>query len=277
MAAAARCSETSEEQPFHERSQSSLVALRWGFWIEGRGGWSSGRSQSCRPVRLERGCLLARRKGNKKIENASRSGSTLSPRITFERKREQERERVGGRNKSLFSFFPSPPPLQPPFRPPWASRYASCRSSGATTGSNACFHARRKRESKKKKENSPSFGVGRRRRRRNQKPLLPLSQGLSKLLGDAAPTCRRENKFENYFGRQIAVDASMHIYQFLVKRLFFFSTGGHRSVLIVFELVCSPSLSFSRSLPFLFFETNQVVVGRMGDQQLTDQSGEVTR
>lgn len=47
--------------------------------------------------------------------------------------------------------------------------------------------------------------------------LLPTSQGLSKLLGDAAPTCRRENKFENYFGRQIAVDASMHIYQFLVR------------------------------------------------------------
>jgi len=49
-------------------------------------------------------------------------------------------------------------------------------------------------------------------------PKFPsLSQGLSKLLGDAAPTCRRENKFENYFGRQIAVDASMHIYQFLVR------------------------------------------------------------
>ena len=26
----------------------------------------------------------------------------------------------------------------------------------------------------------------------------------------------KENKFENYFGRKIAVDASMHIYSFLV-------------------------------------------------------------
>lgn len=41
-------------------------------------------------------------------------------------------------------------------------------------------------------------------------------QGLTKLLGDAAPGCMKEQKFENYFGRKIAVDASMHIYSFLV-------------------------------------------------------------
>ncbi|EFN50740.1 hypothetical protein CHLNCDRAFT_37697 [Chlorella variabilis] len=41
-------------------------------------------------------------------------------------------------------------------------------------------------------------------------------QGLTKLLGDAAPGCMKEQKFENYFGRKIAVDASMHIYAFLV-------------------------------------------------------------
>lgn len=41
-------------------------------------------------------------------------------------------------------------------------------------------------------------------------------QGLTKLLGDTAPGCMKENKFENYFGRKIAVDASMHIYSFLV-------------------------------------------------------------
>jgi XPG N-terminal domain len=41
---------------------------------------------------------------------------------------------------------------------------------------------------------------------------------LSKLLGDYAPASRREQKFENYFGRKIAVDASMHIYQFLVSK-----------------------------------------------------------
>ena len=42
-------------------------------------------------------------------------------------------------------------------------------------------------------------------------------QSLSKLLGDNAPACRKDQKFENYFGRKIAVDASMHIYQFMVR------------------------------------------------------------
>lgn len=41
-------------------------------------------------------------------------------------------------------------------------------------------------------------------------------QGLTKLLGDYAPGCMKEQKFDNYFGRKIAVDASMHIYSFLV-------------------------------------------------------------
>ena len=40
---------------------------------------------------------------------------------------------------------------------------------------------------------------------------------MTKLLGDNAPDCSKEQKFENYFGRKIAIDASMHIYQFLVK------------------------------------------------------------
>ena len=47
-------------------------------------------------------------------------------------------------------------------------------------------------------------------------PPPPFRQGLSKLLADNAPNCIREQKFENYFGRKIAVDASMHIYSFLV-------------------------------------------------------------
>jgi hypothetical protein len=42
-------------------------------------------------------------------------------------------------------------------------------------------------------------------------------QNLTKLLGDYAPGCCKEQKLENYFGRKIAVDASMHIYQFLVR------------------------------------------------------------
>lgn len=42
-------------------------------------------------------------------------------------------------------------------------------------------------------------------------------QNLTKLLGDHAPGCCKEQKVENYFGRKVAVDASMHIYQFLVR------------------------------------------------------------
>lgn len=58
--------------------------------------------------------------------------------------------------------------------------------------------------------------------------------GLTKLLGDNAPGCIKETKFENLFGRKVAVDASMHIYQFMV------------------------------------------VVGRQGDQLLTNEAGEIT-
>lgn len=59
-------------------------------------------------------------------------------------------------------------------------------------------------------------------------------QGLTKLLADHAPSAIKDQKFENYFGRKIAVDASMHIYAFLV------------------------------------------VVGRTGDQMLTNEAGDVT-
>ncbi|XP_050395210.1 flap endonuclease 1 isoform X1 [Patella vulgata] len=40
--------------------------------------------------------------------------------------------------------------------------------------------------------------------------------GLSKLLGDYAPSCMKENEIKNYFGRKVAIDASMSIYQFLI-------------------------------------------------------------
>jgi len=39
---------------------------------------------------------------------------------------------------------------------------------------------------------------------------------LSRLIADNAPGAIRSEKFENYFGRKIAVDASMHIYQFMI-------------------------------------------------------------
>lgn len=40
--------------------------------------------------------------------------------------------------------------------------------------------------------------------------------GLAKLLGDVAPGAVREQNMKNYFGRKIAIDASMSIYQFLI-------------------------------------------------------------
>ncbi|KAG6531811.1 hypothetical protein ZIOFF_005637 [Zingiber officinale] len=42
-------------------------------------------------------------------------------------------------------------------------------------------------------------------------------KGLTKLLADHAPKAMKEQKFESYFGRKIAIDASMSIYQFLVR------------------------------------------------------------
>ncbi|CAI9101403.1 OLC1v1038718C1 [Oldenlandia corymbosa var. corymbosa] len=41
-------------------------------------------------------------------------------------------------------------------------------------------------------------------------------KGLTKLLADNAPKSLKEQKFESYFGRKIAIDASMSIYQFLI-------------------------------------------------------------
>lgn len=40
--------------------------------------------------------------------------------------------------------------------------------------------------------------------------------GLTKLLGDCAPSSMKENEMKNYFGRKVAIDASMSIYQFLI-------------------------------------------------------------
>jgi len=40
--------------------------------------------------------------------------------------------------------------------------------------------------------------------------------GLSKLIADIAPGAVKENEMKNYFGRKVAVDASMCLYQFLV-------------------------------------------------------------
>lgn len=42
-------------------------------------------------------------------------------------------------------------------------------------------------------------------------------QGLTKLLTDNTKTAVREVKYDSYFGRKVAIDASMHIYQFMVR------------------------------------------------------------
>ncbi|XP_059652190.1 flap endonuclease 1 isoform X2 [Cornus florida] len=41
-------------------------------------------------------------------------------------------------------------------------------------------------------------------------------KGLTKLLADNAPKAMKEQKFDSYFGRKVAIDASMSIYQFLI-------------------------------------------------------------
>ncbi len=42
------------------------------------------------------------------------------------------------------------------------------------------------------------------------------SVGLTKVIGDHAPFAIVENEIKNYFGRKVAIDASMSIYQFLI-------------------------------------------------------------
>ena len=93
-------------------------------------------------------------------------------------------------------------------------------------------------------------------------------QGLTKLLADNAPEAMREQKFENYFGRKIAVDASMHIYSFLVR------TALHCRCCRGGITRPPPPLSLTTLHPL---HLPQVVVGRQGDQLLSNESGEVTR
>jgi flap endonuclease-1 len=40
--------------------------------------------------------------------------------------------------------------------------------------------------------------------------------GLTKVIGDKAPEAIKEQEMKNYFGRKVAIDASMSIYQFLI-------------------------------------------------------------
>ena len=64
-------------------------------------------------------------------------------------------------------------------------------------------------------------------------------QGLSKLIGDNAPGAVKTQKFENYFGRKLAIDASMSLYQFLVRPL-----TGHKH----WPMICQHTSSHLISL-----------------------------
>ncbi len=55
-------------------------------------------------------------------------------------------------------------------------------------------------------------------------------QGLSKLVADVAAHAIKENEIKNYFGRKIAIDASMSLYQFLIAIRWVVIV--HRNVLI---------------------------------------------
>ena len=99
---------------------------------------------------------------------------------------------------------------------------------------------------------------------------LVMLQGLAKLLADNAPQSFKESKFENYFGRKIAVDASMHMYQFLVS--LFRPTREHSENGLSLPALCCSCCACGLSCGCI-----QAVVGRTGDQLLTSEAGEVTR
>lgn len=41
-------------------------------------------------------------------------------------------------------------------------------------------------------------------------------QGLTKLIADNCPNAIKSNEIKSYFGRKVAIDASMSIYQFMI-------------------------------------------------------------
>lgn len=91
-------------------------------------------------------------------------------------------------------------------------------------------------------------------------------QGLTKLLADNAPDSMKEQKFESYFGRKIAIDASMSIYSFLVSFMksllngaIPLTTSNCISVIIArigrrlcFQMIRVPSIVYRVSCPSSF-------------------------
>lgn len=82
-------------------------------------------------------------------------------------------------------------------------------------------------------------------------------KGLSKLLAEHAPGCSMERKFQSYLDRKIAIDASMHIYQYLVSKtikiqrknedFFEFKKFSKNLLLFVFYRRARRSLRIARS------------------------------
>lgn len=103
------------------------------------------------------------------------------------------------------------------------------------------------------------------RQARRRLPAAACLQGLTKLLGDSAPGCMKEQKFENYFGRKIAVDASMHIYSFLVcwglrQRG---QRGGNRPLLLTLMLpIICPHRCLCPFVPIMK-QTRPLLYGRL--------------
>ncbi|KAL0364906.1 UNVERIFIED_CONTAM: Flap endonuclease 1, partial [Sesamum angustifolium] len=95
-------------------------------------------------------------------------------------------------------------------------------------------------------------------------------KGLTKLLADNAPKAMKEQKFESYFGRKIAIDASMSIYQFLVRILPFLCV-------IAYEYACrfGYQVATMNGIEEIVCAM-QIVVGRSGTEMLTNEAGEVT-
>jgi len=82
----------------------------------------------------------------------------------------------------------------------------------------------------------------------------------------------KENKFESYFGRKIAVDASMSIYQFLVSTFLHSTYAVSTAILMRYSYAIN--LIISRVVSWILV---QIVVGRSGTEMLTNEAGEVTR
>ena len=143
-AAAARCSAIFGEQFSQERSLSRLFALCWGFGIEGRGGWPSGRSRRACRSRLLRD---ERRKmgGSDSVEVALF--------VTFERKRERERrERERGGRRNSLPLFPSSTPIKSPLSPAMGIKVRLVPLLWSDDRLECVFASRRKSESEKKRK-----------------------------------------------------------------------------------------------------------------------------